>query len=110
MSLCSLPLPTGPATPSLPVGTEPPSYSRSLCGRPGLGKSEVLAATQLPSSEAEGHSLGLAQPLVSGSPGPQQSPLAASVRVHTPHHWDGLPVDTRQLVALGVVMVKGAPI
>lgn len=95
--------------PPCPVGPEPQSYFRPLRGRPGLGKSEVLAAghNRFPQRH-EGHSLGLAPsvwwpsawllvPATSGS-----HPMAASVREQSMHHRDGLPVDKRRLVALGV--------
>ena len=67
--------------PPCPVGTEPQSYFRPFRGRPGLGKSEVLAAGHncLP-QKREGHSLGLASlvwwssPLLLVPTDPQQSP------------------------------------
>lgn len=39
-------------------------------------------------------------------PTPSSQPLATSMREQNTHHWDGLPVDMRQLVATGVVKAQ----
>jgi hypothetical protein len=100
VGLYSWPLPAVPAVSPWRVGTEPQSYFRSLCGRPGLRKSEVLAAGHncLP-QRRDGHSLGLA-PLPGGSAPCLWFPMAPSS-----HRWQQGCRSTRCIPGIGFLLL-----